>query len=836
MNKFQIQKPLGIITCQINPGTENQIISKLIDSDNGFCNKDLLFDAFSEFDLIGFATDINENTQKKKVDSFFCNSDYLKDIQLITCFPLLKETSSFISPLANNSNLSALTITLIRACRDLSKDQNDVGIEYELSYAKNIYGFFEKEGLLHKIPFQVYGTLGVPNLVLIQRGEDLTRLLANLQNIREYDKNESLYFHTIPCVHKKEEGNSWVQDTVLGRVYWRIGISCYDVQPSKVISEIENQSKNFLEYFYSAQTLHDIPNQKELLHEIITIDYTFGKQDIVIRPKNSSNLVLYDENKSKSPQDINFINLVLSIFSSISTSLKLNNGLETKTDLFIDYKDSSIRTNQNKTTFFPANRNPKPDLSKEFGSWYEKAKNLSDKEDKYQHPQFVYGRRVIDLIERFQLTYNMSHTWEIVFDMKDYLENVIIKLVESITKNLPEFPRIDLQKDVLIWYRSLEDDIQIVNFALDKRIAGVDLGIGNRVVSNISGLGNYKTLLAAKAISYSLFKVANSSWNGFTIFSYNPLTSCLPSGIINMPDYSLDDLLTWTQIGHETGHAYSIQYNLMETIPFLSDLSNDLLSLNQPSLNSKEICDNFIEELLADIFEYLFCYGGNFEKYRNNTWTNLDRELCNSINPDEISHHLLRTICILFIHLENKGFLENGNSVKKSISREPGLYLIYQNHSLERGILDHLLGREVSFIDCVNNNIIHPLLEKDGFVHINNEISKYNPDFLEKTYNAIDFYRSSLFSIFLNPIKNSSSSKNSIDFELGKWQKIIDKMKNKLGKNEFCKINSKNHFEVCCLLLAIQELSSKLEFDQSKRLAIILSLWDYYRQELKNLL
>lgn len=130
----------------------------------------------------------------------------------------------------------------------------------------------------------------------------------------------------------------------------------------------------------------------------------------------------------------------------------------------------------------------------------------------------------------------------------------------------------------------------------------------------------------------------------------------------------------------------------------------------------------------------------------------------------------------------------------------------------------------------------NPLIKRDKFIHIGNEIAKYDIEYLESVYNVIDIQRSNLLTLFTNPLrtKNKLNIKINdpiIDFERDNWNSTILKMKKSLKENSICKIDKNDHSDVCCLLIAIQELSKECEIDLSKNLAIILSLWDYYRQE-----
>jgi hypothetical protein len=653
-------------------------------------------------------------------------------------------------------------------------------------------------------------------MILIQRGDNLCSLLANLTKIHgKQEISEALFFHTIPCIRRESNNGQWIITKVSGEMYWRIGISCYNIQPPTIISELLKPETKI-------KVCPDaVSDAIQSLSDLITIDYAYGKRDIIIRPKNPSRSLSLQ--KAFSPLETNFLNNLLEVIGSIG-----ENKIETKTELFIDHEDLVL--SKTPCISIPNKKNPlnKPNLSKQFEQWFTAASALRNKEKMYNHLQFDCGNKLLDLIERFQLTYNIPQMWEIIFDMKDFLNTIILELADNITKKLPNKDYLDCEQIIPLWYIQLEDSIQVFNYSLDKRLAGVELGIGNKVVSSISGLGNFRTLLAAKAVSFALFKASGDNWNGFTIFSYKPNTSCLANGIINMPGYSIDDLQSWIQLGHETGHAYVDQHHLMNESFLTKSLENSLKSTTFPEFNSIEDCEGFIDELFADVFEYLICFGGNFELYRNTTWHNLDQDLFTNDESDSVFLHILRTISIFFIHLENIGLLAFREPLVDKINVKNGLSNVYEEKD---GIRNYVLGKIGSIQELISNNIIGPLLDDDRLNHIKHEIKEINLGNLCQFSICIDQYRSIILSLFLDPIKKKNKLIVKNNYEKGNWERIITNFTKTLSKEKIVNINKDNPIEVSCLLLAIQNLKENQEINSNINLAAILSLWHYYRME-----
>jgi hypothetical protein len=847
---FHVGHSIGIFTCQTAPGTEKELCNQLYDVSQKRIQ--VFYDALSDFDVIGIAADID--LDDSDLSNIFIDNTTLRDIQLITCFPLFPEkddqkyNDAFKQVL---ENYDLMTITLIntskffqqpvlsqtdapftekvgsknlagKSLHEPGDDRLETGFERELSIAKKIQAgliSFQKKPQENSDPefeFWIFGTLGMPNMVLIQAGNTIETLLKNLVDLNTIDIEEVNFFHTITCLRRYEAVASETNDSSKNpknnqaTLLWRIGITCYGTA-TKVIEET---------------LLHnsDIGPKIELSN-------SFGKRDITIQPK--------DLNPDTSNRSLKFIKSVLDQIGNLRNIVS-----ETKTILSLPFQSEpevELPMLSDST-----NNGIALDLEISFSDLFSIAEKLHKEESRLKRPDMALGWKLIDTIQRYQLTYQTPAIKELIIDMYQNLKT-IGQQANLLRNELYQFMQTGYPFPTFIreLYEELDRSIRVFNYALDKQLAGVELGIGNKVVTSVSGLGSSRTLLAIKAVGDGLFKAAHEDWDGFTILGYVPTILCLPNGIINMSDLSIQLLGSWTKLAHETGHAYIIQKNLFSQYPFLLNLKNDLSKVNLGEMAIRSDPGEFIEELLANLFEYFFAYGMDFQKYRDVTWKNLDRDLSPNESLGHIGEHLLRTACVLTIHLQINKLLIPQESVNETLNKALQAKNVYGYRSIEEGVRARRWLKVGSFETMLNEEIIEPL-QTSGVCHwLFNDLSRINREQIYKIYQVIDPYRNSIYEIFT---RNQPDLPDALDqFQVKNYLDL-------LMHHKICRIRPEHPGDVFLLILAVNELENRRIIEKQKsalersnnfeslhpweepyymfspadQITVILSLWDYY--------
>jgi hypothetical protein len=298
-------------------------------------------------------------------------------------------------------------------------------------------------------------------------------------------------------------------------------------------------------------------------------------------------------------------------------------------------------------------------------------------------------------------------------------------------------------------------------------------------------------------------------------------------------------------MGHETGHAFIDQNCFFDTRVFLQELLSDLKNTKDPEFQTDEKCHNFVEELLADIFDYFIVYGGNFDLYLKTTWRNLDQDLLSSFDSDSISLHLIRTICVLFIDLNNRNAIKSFEHLDSRITRYGIIESLMTDKELENLVKrdKSTLATEKSFqisIEECRENIIESLLSEPCIYHRRVEIGRTDIEKMCKLASIVDHHREPLVLLVQGFIENDKEKKRSYNFDEGGWGEKIRGYKAALEDNQYIELEQDQPIAISQLMLAIHELQKAQRCGgqrgaslkkTSMNLAAILSLWDYYRKE-----
>lgn len=276
----------AILFIQVEPAAEEEIC-------NEFCgyfkdNDPQLYFSFSEFDIIAFLR-INDENDLELLRAF--SHSKIRDFQRVICYTHHEKSNVFEFD-------SALSITLFKF------DEHEImkmGIKIEDEVAElvkpvsnNVKKLGGKSLLL--------STLGWPEAIFIQSGKNLNTLLNSVADVVSdgYQHGKLQISHTLPCVKRKDANGmkSLSFEHVDGELEnWRIALSCIPYTMGHLDQMLRNEK-------VLANSLGEF---------LLEIDITFGRRDLLIRPKRGIK------------EEIRTTDQLLSVLSLITRLLQLKN-------------------------------------------------------------------------------------------------------------------------------------------------------------------------------------------------------------------------------------------------------------------------------------------------------------------------------------------------------------------------------------------------------------------------------------------------------------------------------------------------------------------------------
>lgn len=787
---------LVVLFIQTVPGSEEEICKEL--SLHLALNEPQLFFSFSEFDIIAFAR-LNHESELNHIRSFA--HPKIRDFQQVICYQSSAEGRSLVLS-------SALTITLFKF-DEYEINQKGLGIEVVASDlvkpTKLALKKFNAQGYL-------LSTLGWPESIFIQSGNNLQVLLSNITNvaINSQTFGNLQISHTFPCirrgVNEKLSGLSF--DHVDGLLDdWKIAVSCLPFEINNLQDKINTKFKS------------------DGGQPILEIDAVFGRRDLTIKPS-----------KTLDSEHLN-ISFLISVLKYLRSELA-DEIISTHTDIGVPitstFGDSKHLQDQ-KIKMYNENRDQR--LKEEFHTLQINLREFKRWEADRDNLTLAQTSQIIQMVMRLQAIAATPGLASVVDDMLEFSKAAVRKAVSQIKRVEP----IMVSKQNRITYYELEDMENVYLFGLEQRMVGARLGLGHpsQAYSNIQGLGIQRILRASGTVVRGLLRGINldiaNNWWGFTVFGFRNDTFTLPSGVINLPYQDMLRPEDWWRLGHESGHAFGMITNLLDN-PIITEYLEQIDKKNLRDILKQEISP-IVDEMAVSVFEYLFCYRGNYELYLRTTWRFFDHLLEGVQKQEKLMEYLLRSVFVYFFHLEINQIIKQREDVEGIINRGKKQTTLF-NDEPTKTLKERAFGEEGSTEIIITNSIM-----KDIFSvvkKINYSLLQVNLLEVVEAYKILEPLRSNLTDLFEKYLRQESlSQKNSSQAEYKK--KSIDSLHQIIQPNlekkllEYSKafnagkILTKfdSDLDVFLVPLALQYWKYEMggNISEQARIAAILSLW-----------
>lgn len=778
---YQIGKNVYLVTfIQCQPGFEEEICSALTDFLRDRDPEYRIYFSFSEYDIVVIL--------KLEEDDFELptrfNHRKIRDLQQVVCY-------SQMSTLNKMPDGAALTITLLKFDE---KTVTNNGITIEKSAIKLVESV-SKDAKQNKTASILLGTLGWPEAIFIQWGQNLEYMLDNVAQLaadgRKYGNLQIC--HTIPCFTRVQiEGGGFSGAEVDGFVEnWRISISC---KPFSILS--------------LSQKIKQLINI-EPSNPIIELYATYGRRDLLI----------YPDKACEKPTRINSVMKILSKIRSTFSSEIIASTTDLGTQIF-DYAAELVENNDDEKLAQNRELNLAEDFEKlikdvqDFSSWELARNNLTLKQ----------SSQLMQMVFRLQAIATTPGLESIVNDTFEFVRAAVRKARNQKRR----VQTILLNEENRKNYTELEEMENVYMFGLEQRIAGARLGLGHpsQAYSNLQGLGIQRILRAARAIPFGLLAGVNEDiarqWWGFTVFGFQNETFTLTSGVINLPYQDMLHPEEWWRLGHECGHAFGMITDLIDN-PILKNtidrldakIINELIGM-EPS--------QVVDELAVSVFEYLYCYRGDFELYIETTWSFFDHWLEGVHNVTRLKQYLLRAVFVYFFHLQI-------NEVIKPRERVGDIFLRGENKRtlFDGNISEALKERAFRESKSIEELIIRSVMERIDEVIERTKYTVRQADISDvaKAYMHIEFLRSDLQDLYEKYMGESGLKKLILNDVRKRTQKIA----NMLIKGKIINIleNKVDIFLIPLALNLLKRSNGNKVISQRTRIAAILSLWHHDR-------
>lgn len=777
-----------IFFMQSESGSEEEICNEFCDYFK--TNNPHIYYSFSEFDIVAILKIRGE--KDLELLRLFSHPN-IRDFQRVICYTHYGQDDGFIFD-------CALTITLLKF-DEQEVIQMGIGIEAKAAQlvapiSNNINNLDGKTLLL--------STLGWPEAIFIQSGNNLDSLLNAVADmaIAGRQQGKLQISHTLPCVKRKDtNGDKGLSfEHVDGQVEnWRIAVSCLPY----TMLELEQRFRQ----------------EKELNNSLgeflLEIDVTFGRRDLLILPKR------------KIDGEIKTADQLLKVLSILRTKFSTE-VISTHTDIGITLNNEAIKVKYPIDHVDFKNQARKEKINKEFY-------NLNKKLEKFQ--LWETDRTNITLAQSSQLNQMVLRLKAIA--ATPGLENVVDDLLEFVwatirkaNSQIKRVPQIMVNDYNRRKYEELEDMENIYLFGLEQRMAGARLGLGHpsQAYSNLQGLGIQRILRASKAIPMGLLRGVNKfvaeKWWGFTVFGFGNDTFALASGVINLPYQDMIRPENWWQLGHESGHVFGMITELLDN-PIIRESSEKIdKDVIREILNQDP--DRIIDEMAASVFEYLFCYRGNFNLYLNTTWRFFDDLLEGSEGTERLKEYLLRTIFVYFFHLQINDVIKHQESVEDVIQRGKRRRTLFDGDT--NAALKERAYAESESLESIIRKTIMEEVEKT-VSKIKYSLLQVDVKDLATAYKAIEYLRGYLFDLFEKYAEDKTSKEKKLKrFLVDGLDEKLKSMANDLEQGKVF-LNLDLDLDVFLIPLSLQYKQYILHEDVSLRgrVAAILSLWHIER-------
>ena len=792
--KLSVGKNIYIIMfIQCVPGSEEDICAHLSAKLNYTNSKYYLYYSFSEFDIIA----VVQLDHEHELDSFTAlHHPKIRDFQQVICY-LMKETDR---PIELDS---ALSITLFKFDEERifqKINQKVMDIEGNVfNLIEPIYAKSKRTGMKSWL----LGSLGWPEAILIQSGNNLPVLLNNIPEIADRGQFEELQIsHTFPCVRRKPSENSknFVLEHVEGRLdNWRIAVSCRPHTAFRLQNHLHTQFQ--------------IESQEPLL-VILT---AFGRRDLFIYP--NPNIV---EGKINTFDRLG--NLLALIRSNYAKDI-----VATHTDFGLPFTWKSVQTNAEAEKEDSIKEKRAVQRQSEFDNLQEKLDEFGLWEDERKNLTLKQTGKLTQMVLRLQAIAAAPGLESIADDLLEFVKATVQKAYSQIKRISPVY----VSDENRASYEELEERENALFFGLQQRMVGAQLGLGHpsQAYSNLQGFGIQQVLRASKAIPFGLLKGVNEEvaqkWWGFTLFGFYNETLATKSGVINLPYQDIFQPEEWWRLGHECGHIFGFVTDLENNRILKEALEKVNKSLLQSSFASEPI--PLIGEMIVSIFEYLYCYRCDFDLYLKTTWRFFDNLLEGLESSEMLKQYLLRTVFVYFFHLQIHDAVRPREPIREILDRGLQVRSIFTGDTAS-ALKARAFGEAGSLENLIRREIMNPIDQEVS--KINFALRRVNLTDVIEGYNTMDHIRSDLADLFENYQEMGRAERKDIKRYMNRRLRAeLSSISNSLRQGKVI-VGWEDDLDVFLIPLALQyqKYEKKEKISSRARIAAILSLCNMERK------
>jgi len=234
-----------------------------------------------------------------------------------------------------------------------------------------------------------------------------------------------------------------------------------------------------------------------------------------------------------------------------------------------------------------------------------------------------------------------------VYRYNNYIENSLIadafldllKFVwatKSIATGCDKTPSIETRQRMV-------DRLRILREGVEQRSQGVYVGVDESPFAlNATGLGLGRALKGIEAYVHSVLLRVGVEWSGFILSGSHSRYEHLEESII-MPTNALLNPNNQWEITHEAMHI--LQYHRRREIS-VNNIFNEKSKMGR-TFTAPSSLRNLILEILADLYDYVFCCPLAIEKYIQVVWDYLSQAIFKDYNERQVRDYMYRTFTVI---------------------------------------------------------------------------------------------------------------------------------------------------------------------------------------------
>jgi hypothetical protein len=239
-----------------------------------------------------------------------------------------------------------------------------------------------------------------------------------------------------------------------------------------------------------------------------------------------------------------------------------------------------------------------------------------------------------------------------------------------------------------------------------------------------------------------------------------------------------------------------------------------------------------IDEMAVGVFEYVFCYRGDFELYLKTTWRFLDNLLEGVHNLERLKEYILRTLFVFLFHLEYQKSIKSRETIDEIIQKGNKRETMFEGE-MPRALKERAFKEEQSLERIIEHSILEKIDKLDVAKRITSLLHQVNLRDVASAYRAIEAFRSDLFHLF-DAYQQRQDIEFKHDLEYYNLPDIKDRLTLIAASLENGKIveglDSPADVFLIPLSLQFAKNEKNIEISQRARIAAILSLWHQDRK------